>query len=343
MQRNKLRIGNIELESPFLLAPLAGITDGSFRRICREMGAAMVYSEMVSAKGLWYKDKNTGRLLEILDGEEPVAYQLFGSEPQVLAFAVRELDACANALVDINMGCPVPKVVKNGEGSALMKNPQLVFDIVEAAVKAASKPVTVKIRAGWDSSSINAVEVARAAAAAGAAAVAVHGRTREQFYSGCADRTVIAAVKQAVDIPVIGNGDVTDGASALRMLHETGCDFVMIGRGALGNPWLFRELNAVWEYVAAAPDSPEAAKIMDMGAAFSLIAPPGTTEKKAMLLRHFRDLMAQKGEYAAVREMRKHVGWYLKGMPGSAAFRGRINRIDNAAELEAAIQNIWHI
>ncbi len=340
MQRNKPRIGNIELESPFLLAPLAGITDGSFRRICRELGAAMVYSEMVSAKGLWYKDKNTGKLLEILDGEEPVAYQLFGSEPEIMAFAAEKLERNTNALIDINMGCPVPKVVKNGEGSALMKNPQLVFDIVEATVKHTAKPVTVKLRAGWDSSSVNAVEVARAAAAAGAAAVAVHGRTREQFYSGCADRTVIAAVKQAVDIPVVGNGDVTDGASALRMLHETGCDFVMIGRGALGNPWLFRELNAVWESVGGNSDSTEALKLMNGSEGFVITPPPTIDERKEMMLRHFRDVMTLKGEYSAVREMRKHVGWYLKGMPGSAAFRGRINRIDNAAELESAIQNI---
>lgn len=340
MQRNNLRIGKIELESPFLLAPLAGITDGPFRRICRGMGAAMVYSEMVSAKGLWYKDKNTGRLLEILDGEEPVAYQLFGHEPEIMAFAAQKLAQNANAMLDINMGCPVPKVVKNGEGSALMKNPQLVFDVVEAAVKHTAKPVTVKIRAGWDSSSVNAVEVASAAAAAGAAAVAVHGRTREQFYSGLADRTVIAAVKHALSIPVIGNGDVTDGSSALRMMHETGCDFVMVGRGALGNPWLFRELNAVWESVGGNPDSPEALKLMNGSEGFVITPPPTIDERKEMMLRHFRDVMALKGEYSAVREMRKHVGWYLKGMPGSAAFRGRINQINNAQELEAAIKSI---
>lgn len=340
MQRNNLKIGKVELESPFLLAPLAGITDGPFRRICREMGAAMVYSEMVSAKGLWYKDKNTGRLLEILDSEEPVAYQLFGHEPEIMAFAAEKLEHNTNTLVDINMGCPVPKVVKNGEGSALMKNPQLVFDIVEATVKHTTKPVTVKIRAGWDSSSINAVEVAGAAAAAGAAAVAVHGRTREQFYSGRANRAVIAAVKHALSIPVIGNGDATDGASALRMMHETGCDFVMIGRGALGNPWIFHELNAVWEAVGGNPDSPEALKLMNGSEGFVLTPQPTIDDRKEMMLRHFRDVMALKGEYSAVREMRKHVGWYLKGMPGSAAFRGRINQINNAQELETAIKGI---
>ena len=320
--RNRsLKIGNVGLSSPFLLAPLAGITDGPFRRLCAEQGAALVYSEMVSAKGLWYKDKNTGKLLEILPGEDPVAYQLFGHEPEIMAFAARELEGCGNVIFDINMGCPVPKIVKNGEGSALMKNPDLAHDVIAAAVKNTSKPVTVKIRAGWDAARVNAVEVARAAADAGAAAVAVHGRTREQYYSGKADWSVIAAVKSAVDIPVIGNGDVTDAASGLRMMEETGCDFVMVGRGALGNPWIFAELNAAWRGEPLPP-------------------PPTKEDKKQMMLRHFNDVLDLKGEYVAVREMRKHVGWYLKGVPGAAAFRGKINQISSAEELRREIEGI---
>ncbi len=317
----KLKIGNLQLENPFFLAPMAGITDAPTRRLCKEQGAALTYSEMVSGKGLWYKDKNTGKLLQIYEDEKPMAIQIFGHEPDVMAFTARELDSYENALLDINMGCPVPKIVKNGEGSALMKNPDLVYDIVSAVVKNSSKPVTAKIRAGWDENSLNAVEVAHAISAAGAAAVAVHGRTREQFYSGNADWSVIAKVKRAVDIPVIGNGDVVDAESALRMMDETGCDFVMVGRGALGNPWIFRELEAAWKGEPA-PEKPT------------------TEDKKQMMLRHFRDLMEMKGEYAAVREMRKHVGWYLKGVHGAASFRGAVNQITKADLLEEAILNI---
>ena len=320
-KNDNLKIGNVGLSGPFLLAPLAGITDGPFRRLCSQAGAALVYSEMVSAKGLWYGDKNTGKLLEILPGEGPVAYQLFGREPEIMAFAARKLDSRMNVIFDINMGCPVPKIVKNGEGSALMKNPDLVYDLVAAAVKNTSKPVTVKIRAGWDEESINAVEVARAVSAAGASAVAVHGRTREQYYSGKADWSVIAAVKRAVNIPVIGNGDVTDAASGIRMMEETGCDFVMVGRGALGNPWIFSELTAAWRGEPLPP-------------------PPTKEEKKAMMIRHFNDILELKGEYVAVREMRKHVGWYLKGVHGAAAFRGKINGINSADELRRAIDGI---
>ncbi len=318
---SELKIGSFVMENPFLLAPLAGITDAPTRRLCHEMGAALTYSEMVSGKGLWYGDKNTNRLLTIYEDEKPVGFQIFGHEPDVLAFTARQLEDYGNALIDINMGCPVPKIVKNGEGSALMKNPDLVYDLVSAVVKNTDKPVTAKIRSGFDENSINAVEVAHAISAGGASAITVHGRTREQYYSGKADWSIIARVKRAVNIPVIGNGDVTDGLSALRMIEETGCDFVMVGRAALGNPWIFRELIAAWKGEAAPK-------------------PPTIEEKKQVMLRHFRDMLELKGEYAAVREMRKHIGWYLKGAPGAAAFRGSVNQITEAKALEEAIGNI---
>lgn len=316
-----LKIGNVILDNPFFLAPLAGITDAPTRRICREMGAALVYSEMVSGKGLYYKQEKTKNLLHIDPAEKPVAFQVFGSEPEILAFTAWELDGYENAILDINMGCPVPKIVKNGEGSALLKRLDLVYDLISAMTANTKKPVTAKIRIGFDASSVNAVETAKAVEAGGAAAVAVHGRTREQYYSGKADWSQIAAVKQAISIPVIGNGDVTDGQSAMAIMEQTGCDFVMIGRGALGNPWIFRQAVSAWR----GEDAP---------------APPTLEERKAVMKRHFRDMSALKGDYVAVREMRKHVGWYLKGQPGSAAFRGRVNQIDNAEELMKAIDEI---
>ncbi len=306
-------IGNFEIKDRFVLAPLAGITDGAFRRICFQMGAAMACSEMVSSKGLFYGDKKTGKLLEILPGEGPVGYQIFGHEPDIMAFAARELDGYDNAFLDINMGCPVPKVVKNFEGSYLMKDPDLCFDLVQACVKNTSKPVTVKIRAGWDSGHIKAAEVASACESAGASAVAVHGRTREQYYSGKADWSVIAKVKKAVKIPVIGNGDVTSRKEGFRMMEETGCDLVMIGRGALGNPWIF---DASHE-----------------GA-------PSSEELREVMLRHLSDTAELKGEHIAVLEMRKHVGWYLKGRPGAASFRNEVNRIDDIGTLKNAISGI---
>ena len=321
MNKKELKIGNVQLENPFLLAPLAGITDAPTRKICREMGAALVYSEMVSGKGLYYKDKKTDQLLHIDEDEKPVAFQVFGSEPDILAYTARELDSRDNAILDINMGCPVPKIVKNGEGSALLKRVDLIYDLICAMVKNTSKPVTAKIRIGFDEKSLNAVEVAKAIEAGGASAVAVHGRTREQYYSGHADWSHIADVKQAVNIPVIGNGDVVDGASAMRMFEETDCDFIMVGRGALGNPWIFREMNAAWK-------------------GEELPAKPTTADKKEMMKRHFCDMIALKGEYVAVREMRKHVGWYLKGVHGSAAFRGKVNQIDDVQELIAAIDQL---
>ena len=316
-----LKIGDINLESPFLLAPLAGITDAPMRRICSMQGAAMVYSEMISAKGLWYRDKNTERLLYMYEDEGPVALQLFGSEPEIMSFAAAKLEERRNVILDVNMGCPVPKVVKNGEGSALLKNPELAGRIIEAMVKETGKPVTAKIRMGWDESSVNAVEVAKVLEQAGASAVAVHGRTREQYYTGKADWDIIREVKQAVKIPVIGNGDIFSGRDALDMIEQTGCDFVMIARGALGNPWIFAEAKALWE----GKEPPKA---------------PDAREKREMLEKHFCALLELKGEYAAVREMRKHTGWYLKGMPGAAAMRREINQITDAQELRDKLRRI---
>ena len=316
-----LKIGDINLESPFLLAPLAGITDAPMRRICSMQGAAMVYSEMISAKGLWYRDKNTERLLYMYEDEGPVALQLFGSEPEIMSFAAAKLEERRNVILDVNMGCPVPKVVKNGEGSALLKNPELAGRIIEAMVKETGKPVTAKIRMGWDESSVNAVEVAKILEQAGASAVAVHGRTREQYYTGKADWDIIREVKQAVKIPVIGNGDIFSGRDALDMIEQTGCDFVMIARGALGNPWIFAEAKALWQ----GKEPPKA---------------PDAREKREMLEKHFCALLELKGEYAAVREMRKHTGWYLKGMPGAAAMRREINQITDAQELRDKLRRI---
>ena len=316
-----LKIGDITLESPFLLAPLAGITDAPMRRICSMQGAALVYSEMISAKGLRYKDKNTERLLYMYEDEGPVALQLFGSEPEIMRFAAAKLEERKNVILDVNMGCPVPKVVKNGEGSALLQNPELAGRIIEAMVKETGKPVTAKIRMGWDEHSVNAVEVAKILKQAGASAVAVHGRTREQYYTGKADWDIIREVKQAVDIPVIGNGDIFSGRDALDMIEKTGCDFVMIARGALGNPWIFAEAKALWE-------GKEPPKV------------PDADEKREMLEKHFCDLLELKGEYAAVREMRKHIGWYLKGMPGAAAMRREINQITDAQELKDKLRRI---
>lgn len=317
----ELRIGSLKLDNPFLLAPLAGITDAPMRRLCHRQGAALTYTEMVSCKGMWYGDRNTGKLLYTYRDEQPVGYQIFGHEPEAMAYAAREISSMPGKLIDINFGCPVPKIVKNGEGSALLKNPDLIYDIVAAVVKNTDKPVTAKIRTGWDKDSINVVEVAHAISAAGASAIAVHARTREQYYSGKADWSMIASVKRAVDIPVIGNGDVTDGKAAISMMDETGCDLVMIGRGALGNPWIFREALAAWRGEEIPPQ-------------------PSKDEKKAMMISHLEDLTELKGEYAAVREMRKHVGWYLKGVPGAAAFRGMVNNITDSNELIKAIKSI---
>lgn len=320
----KLTIGNVTLENPYILAPMAGVTDLPFRLLCREMGAGLLCMEMVSAKAILYENKNTKALLSIHPKEPPVSLQLFGSEPEVMAEAARRIEELPFSILDINMGCPVPKIVKNGEGSALMKNTKLVYEIVSAAVKAIEKPVTVKIRKGFDDDTVNAVEIAKAAEAAGAKAVAVHGRTREQYYSGKADWDIIRQVKGAVSIPVIGNGDVTSGESAASMLEQTGCDGAMIGRGAQGNPWIFREILE-YEHTGKAPKR------------------PGIEERKQMILRHANLLLEYKGDYLGIREMRKHVSWYTSGLANSAKLRNRINAVETIEELEQVIQEIGEV
>lgn len=317
----EIQIGNVKLKNNVILGPMAGVSDLPFRLLCSEMGAGLVCMEMVSAKAITYKNKKTDDLMEIHPNEHPVSLQLFGSEPDIIAEAVRLIDDKPYDILDINMGCPVPKVVGNGEGSALMKKPELIEEIVSAMVKATDRPVTVKIRKGFNDESVNAVECALAAQSGGASAVAVHGRTREQYYSGNADWSIIAKVKDALDIPVIGNGDVVDGPSAERMLAETGCDAVMVARAAQGNPWIFREITAYLkgEEVPARP-TPE--------------------EVYEMILRHADLQLEYKGEYIGIREMRKHVSWYTAGFPNSARLRNKINSMEDMDSLKEACLEI---
>lgn len=316
-----LWIGNVKIEKPLALAPMAGVTDQPFRLLCREQGAGLVCTEMVSAKAILYKNKNTGMLMAIDEKERPAALQLFGCEPEVMAEAARQIEERNFDILDVNMGCPVPKVVNNGEGSALMKNPKLAGEIVKALVKAVKKPVTVKIRKGFDGEHVNAVEMAKILEDAGAAAIAVHGRTREQFYSGRADWEIIRRVKEAVSIPVIGNGDVDSPDAAAALLRETGCDGVMIARGAQGNPWIF---SRVLRYLEDG----------------TLLPLPDRQEVKEMIFRHGAMLIAVKGEYTGIREMRKHVAWYTAGFPHSAKLRGRINTVESLAELREVLESL---
>lgn len=318
----KLTIGNVTLDNNVILAPMAGVTDLPFRLLCRRQGAGMVCMEMVSAKAIFYNNKNTEELLRVHPEEVPASLQLFGSEPQIIADMAKRIEERPFAVIDFNMGCPVPKVVNNGEGSALMKTPGLVEEILTALVKAVKKPVTVKIRKGFDDGHCNAVEIAKIAESCGVAAIAVHGRTREQYYSGRADWDIIRQVKEAVKIPVIGNGDVDSPQAARLLLEQTGCDGVMIGRAAQGNPWIFREV----------------VRYLEDG---SLAERPDNQEKKRMVLEHAGLQLQYKGEYTAVREMRRHLAWYTVGMPHSARFRQMINTMESMEELMAGIETIF--
>lgn len=313
-----MQIGNVKLKNNVFLAPMAGVTDMAFRILCKRQDCGLTYTEMVSAKGLHYKSDNTAVLLEIAEEEKPAAAQVFGSDPEIVAEAARGAEANGAAIIDINMGCPTPKIVKNGDGSALMKRPDLVRDIVRAAVKAVKVPVTVKTRKGWDDDSVNAVEIACIAAREGASAVAIHGRTREQYYSGTADWSIIREVRKAVDIPVIGNGDIVIPQDAGRMLEETGCDAVMIGRGAQGNPWIFRRTV---EYLSTGILLPE----------------PTFLQRVEAILEHMGMVTELKGESIGVKEMRKHAAWYLKGMPGSTKIKTEIFRLNTCAEVRAIL------
>ncbi len=319
---SKLQIGNVTLENNCILAPMAGVTDLPFRLLCKEQGVGLICMEMVSAKAIYYNNKNTEDLMAIHPDETPVSLQLFGSDADIIAEMAKRIEERPFAILDINMGCPVPKVVNNGEGSALMKNPKLVEEILTKLVKAIHKPVTVKIRKGFNDNNVNAVEIARIAESCGVAAVAVHGRTREQYYSGKADWDIIAAVKSAVKIPVIGNGDVVDAYSAKALVEQTGCDGVMIGRAAQGNPWIFKEV----------------VNYLETG----FIPPKPTPEQvKETVIRHAKLQLEYKGEYTGVREMRKHLSWYTAGYPNSARFRQMINSMESMDQLIASVEEIF--
>lgn len=311
----KWKIGDVQIENPFVLAPMAGVTDLPFRKLCKEQGAGLICMEMVSAKAISFHNKNTEALMEIDPGENPVSMQLFGSEPELMARVAAEIEERPFDILDINMGCPVPKVVNNGEGSALLKNPELIVKIVKSVSSAIKKPLTVKVRIGFENEPVDIVEIAKRVEDAGAAAIAVHGRTRQQYYSGTADWDAIRKVKEAVSIPVIGNGDVDSPEKAEALIKETGCDGVMIGRAVRGNPWLFRELNHYFETGEKLPR-------------------PSVEEVREMILRHARMQIDLKGEFTGIREMRKHVAWYTAGMRHSAALRRETNLVNSYEELE---------
>lgn len=309
-----MKFRDFEVKNEVFLAPMAGVTDLPFRLICKELGCGLLYTEMINAKALCYDDKNTKKMLNILDEEHPVAVQIFGSEPEFMGKAAQILNDYPNEILDINMGCPAPKVVKNGDGSALMRNPKLAGQVLDQVVKNSKKPVTLKIRKGWDDNSVNALEIAKIAEDCGICAITIHGRTREQYYSGQADWDIIGEVKSKISIPVIGNGDVTSVEDAIRIKDHTGCDAIMIGRGAQGNPWIFKRID----------------HYMKTG---QLLDPPSKDEKIDIAIKHMDLAIKEHGEYVAVREMRKHIGWYLKGMKHSARFRDQINHMVTAKEV----------
>ena len=310
-----MKIGNVEINGKAVLAPMAGVADRAFRELCVGYGASYVVSEMISSKGVSMGDRKSKQLSFISDIERPAAVQIFGSNPEIMAESIPMVMESKPEIIDINMGCPAPKIAGNGGGASLMKNPQLAEDIVRGVVKASPVPVTVKIRMGWDFDSINAVELAKRAENAGAAAITVHGRTKSQMYAPPVNREIIAEVKRAVSIPVIGNGDITDGFSAAKMLEETNCDLVMVGRGALGRPWLFSQINAYLEHGRILPEPPVA-------------------ERMRVMVNHIKTICEYKGEYVGLREARKHAAWYTKGLHGAAEYRREIGSLSSIEQLE---------
>ncbi len=316
-----MKIGDVTLDNPVFLAPMAGVTDLPFRLLCKEQGCGLVYTEMISAKAIYYGNQNTQQLLTIDPKEKPIAVQLFGSDPSLLADMARKIDNPNIDIFDINMGCPVPKVVKNNEGSALLRHPKRVAEIVKKVSSVIDKPLTIKIRKGFNDETVNAVEIAKIAEDSGAAAIGVHGRTREQYYSGQADWDIIRRVKEAVTIPVFGNGDVFGPEDAKRLLEETACDGILVGRGAMGNPWIFSRINHYLENN-------------------EILEKPSIQEIVKTILRHTQMLIDYKGEYVAMREMRKHVSWYIKGIRDASKIRGAVHQVTSYTELE---QHLHHL